>query len=606
MKQMKKRVASIALAGVMLFGSGFLADTNGVVGFLPIKPIIAMAETSEFTVNGISYQILFDDIVYVRGCRAMTTVNIPSMVECFGKKYKVASIQGTAFKNNDSINTINIPESVDYIDESTFTGCTNLKSININANNKYYSSYDGVFYDKNKTQLYKYPSNKTSSSFSIPSTVNSIYGYAFDKCYYLETVTIPKDTNYIALYAFNNCRKLKEINVNSSNNYFCSVGGVLYTKDKTRLVKYPGALLDTSFSVPKTVKEIETGAFLEAGYLSSIDVESGNTSFKAESGVLFNYKKDILVLYPAAKDGKVYTVPSSVTDIETYAFANSIVTDLRNMSKGINASTFFMDYSSITHINGSNSLTSNNAGFVLSNLDYLRNTKFIINAVNARVKEAQNYLKNNYQKYKNYHPKATDEVIKAMIMHDWLCENVMYVPDTLTAYKIYGIPSEQEQSNYKYAAYISSGATYDSINKSYYVDDLSSSRYHNAIGALLMPFTVCEGYAKAYQLLLKSVSVECEVVNDAKNTHVWNVVIIGGKYYSVDCTFDDNDNGSSSYNHFLKSHDYLNQMNSRYDNPKVLSHAYQLELIYNVLGTKHLPESYDYIKANSAASNYSF
>jgi len=606
---MKKKVVSFALAGAILLGSGFMAETQGPIGFLPLKPLIVSAEIIDFTINGITYKVVRDDCVSVIGCRSMTSVTIPSEVECGGKKYKVLEILENAFRNNTSVNSISIPEHVVYIEEATFKGCNNLKSITVSVNNQWYSSYDGVLYDKNKTRLIKYPSSKTGSIFYIPTTVEAVVSYAFDDCYNLETIEMPSNTLYIHNFAFYKCRKLTEISVSSSNENFYSINGVLYTKDKTKLIKYLGALTNTSFTVPKGVKEISEDAFCDAKNLSAIYVESGNTSFKSQGAVLFNYDITELVSYPAGKTGTTYFVSSSLKKIASYAFLNSNVTDIRNMGKGlkIDSHTSFLDYSSITQINGGSTLTSTNAEFILSNLDYLRYSRFVLNAVKAKVNEAQKYLMDNYQTYEKKFKQPTDEAIKAMAMRDWLCKNSMYVPNAETAYGIEingpnDIPSEAEQLRYKYVGYIEDGVSYDGGTDTYYVDNLSSSRYHNAIGALLMPFTVCEGYAEAYQLLLKSVSVECEVVNNVYNTHVWNVVKIGNKYYSVDCTADDIENSSPSNYHFLRIPDHFSQMGSNYMNPKVINHGDQNELIYSVLGINHNAVSYEHIRSNAAVS----
>ena len=62
-----------------------------------------------------------------------------------------------------------------------------------------------------------------------------------------------------------------------------------------------------------------------------------------------------------------------------------------------------------------------------------------------------------------------------------------------------------------------------------------------AYGALVNKEAVCEGYAKAYKLLLNAMGIECDVVINAE--HAWNVVQLEGKWYLVDVTNDDTNNG---------------------------------------------------------------
>ena len=75
---------------------------------------------------------------------------------------------------------------------------------------------------------------------------------------------------------------------------------------------------------------------------------------------------------------------------------------------------------------------------------------------------------------------------------------------------------------------------------------------HTAYGALVNGEAVCEGYAKAYKLLLNAMGIECDVVINSE--HAWNVVCIDGEWYMVDVTNDDT-NGNMDY--FLLGRDVL-------------------------------------------------
>lgn len=75
--------------------------------------------------------------------------------------------------------------------------------------------------------------------------------------------------------------------------------------------------------------------------------------------------------------------------------------------------------------------------------------------------------------------------------------------------------------------------------KGYRVND------HNAMGALIDKVAVCEGIARAYQLLLRLLKVDCTYISGIVEkgrskgaAHAWNVVIIGAKPYRIDVTWD--------------------------------------------------------------------
>lgn len=84
---------------------------------------------------------------------------------------------------------------------------------------------------------------------------------------------------------------------------------------------------------------------------------------------------------------------------------------------------------------------------------------------------------------------------------------------------------------------------------------------HKAKGALLKRVAVCDGYAYAFQKVMKKLGIGCRFVvgSSGGGGHAWNMVKVGGKWYHVDVTFDDpivngsNKNTTPYYNYFMKS-----------------------------------------------------
>ena len=72
----------------------------------------------------------------------------------------VTTIHSRAFDGCDYITNINIPDSVIVIDDMAFCNCHSLASINVDHNNPYYTSIDGVLYNKDCTELLCYPAKK--------------------------------------------------------------------------------------------------------------------------------------------------------------------------------------------------------------------------------------------------------------------------------------------------------------------------------------------------------------------------------------------------------------------------------------------------------------
>jgi len=135
------------------------------------------------------------------GCTSLTSVTIPDSVTRIGYR---------AFGGCTSLTSITIPNSVNnYFDG--FGSCTSLSTINVGSDNAYYSSDQGILYNKNRTILIQYPAGKIGSSFTIPNSVTSIFDYAFDGCRNFTSVTIPNSVTSICDYAFNGCTNLTSV-----------------------------------------------------------------------------------------------------------------------------------------------------------------------------------------------------------------------------------------------------------------------------------------------------------------------------------------------------------------------------------------------------------
>lgn len=59
----------------------------------------------------------------------------------------------------------------------------------------------------------------------------------------------------------------------------------------------------------------------------------------------------------------------------------------------------------------------------------------------------------------------------------------------------------------------------------------------SAYGALVNNYAVCEGYTKAYKLMMDALGIECEIVRSS--THAWNVIKCDNEWYAVDVTNGD-------------------------------------------------------------------
>ena len=146
------------------------------------------------------------------------------------------------------------------------------------------------------------------ASVTIADSVTSIGEYAFDLCVSLSKVAIPANVASIDERAFDRCEKLAEITVDAANAHYCSVDGVLFTKDMTTLVRYPAYSERTTYSVPDGVEVIGVNAFSGSFRLTDITLPESVTTIKDGA---FSVCTGLLSM----------TLPKNVKTIEDGAFS---------------------------------------------------------------------------------------------------------------------------------------------------------------------------------------------------------------------------------------------------------------------------------------------
>lgn len=140
-------------------------------------------------------------------CRKLSSITIPS---------SVISISGDAFLWS-GLSSIVIPASVKTIGKGSFQGTT--IEITVDVNNPYFSSVDGVLFNKDKTTILQC-TNFQKGHYSIPSTVTSVASYAFQFNNGLTSIYVPSSVNSIGERAFHGCCSISCITIPAAINQF--------------------------------------------------------------------------------------------------------------------------------------------------------------------------------------------------------------------------------------------------------------------------------------------------------------------------------------------------------------------------------------------------
>ncbi|MCD7884658.1 MAG: leucine-rich repeat protein [Lachnospiraceae bacterium] len=250
---------------------------------------LAAEDSSDILYSGtcgenLTWQLDSNGTLTISGSGAMSDYNYNKSAErapWYSYRYQILSIVvesgvtsiGTdTFIMCEKVTSVSLPTTLKSIGEGAFTGCYALAEIAIPEGVT--EIQDGVF--SHCTALV---------SVSLPSTLTSIGSMAFDSCIQLSGITIPAGVTSIGDDVFTVCYNLAEIQVASSNSSYCSVDGVLFTKDKKALVRYPSAKADTSYTIPSGVTTVESGAFNYCKNLASITLS--NTVETVEENVFY-------------------------------------------------------------------------------------------------------------------------------------------------------------------------------------------------------------------------------------------------------------------------------------------------------------------------------
>ena len=148
-------------------------------------------------------------------------------------------------------------------------------------------------------------------------TVTSIGKSAFTENMNLTKVFIPRTimntdlSNNVGFYSdpFYGCTALQSIEVEDGNPAVCSVDGVLFNKEKTKLLSYPAGATQTSYTVPESVTWIEPLAFSYSQHLRVVTL----TDYVTELGYSAFYE---------CKSLEEVRLPSGLKTLANYLFGN--------------------------------------------------------------------------------------------------------------------------------------------------------------------------------------------------------------------------------------------------------------------------------------------
>lgn len=233
---------------------------SGLVAVMMLSSVLSV-----FPADAASDSLMFGDFEYTpRNSYAEinaykgtdTTVEIPSEINGL----KVREIAENGLCGNKSVEKYILPEGITTLGQYALSQNTNLKEITFPSTLKSVE-YGAISYD-NALEVVNFPEG-----------LETIEGCVLYTCYGLTDVYIPSTVTSIEENMFcSSSFGLEEFHVDENNDSYCSVNGVIFTKDMTRLVRYPLHKVGAEYEIPGTVTEIAPSAFDTVTTLEKLEI----------------------------------------------------------------------------------------------------------------------------------------------------------------------------------------------------------------------------------------------------------------------------------------------------------------------------------------------
>lgn len=190
------------------------------------------------------------------------TVEIPDVCE----GVPVTKIADFAAVNLESLEVVRIGKNVREIGVWAFENDQKLRAFEVDPENPYFCSEEGVLFTRDMKTLLFYPASRglrgadDTSTYAIPEGVQTVRTKAFYKCGRLAGVSLPQSLTSLEEKAFFRCGSLKDVKLPQELD-FIGKDAFGYCTGLTEIV------------IPKSVTQIGEYAFYNCTGLKSVRME---------------------------------------------------------------------------------------------------------------------------------------------------------------------------------------------------------------------------------------------------------------------------------------------------------------------------------------------
>lgn len=161
------------------------------------------------------------------GCEQLCDLQLPDSIKELGLN---------VFYGCGSLDTINIPLALENLNGGILRGCYFLDIILPKNHPLYKKSSGGIIVDiTGKNAIYSYQEEYT---LSVNHTIQTILPDCFNESE-INNIILHQDIKHFSPKNFIEDDVISNIFVESGNNQYCSINGVLHSKDRSELIRYP-------------------------------------------------------------------------------------------------------------------------------------------------------------------------------------------------------------------------------------------------------------------------------------------------------------------------------------------------------------------------------
>lgn len=274
-----------------------------------------LGELQAFSVDlNNEYYCSIDGVLFNKDKSILLSYPCAKEGEIYNIPESVKEIGAHCFSSNRNLTDLDIPDNVTFLGWEAVSRCYNLKNLHFGNG---ITEIGFIFEFCNKLE------NVTFGNCLQYFRFDNLYGTSIKNLYFPESVNQLYDYDIDV----DDIEKLENVFINNDKYY--DINGVLYSREKNKLLIYPNSKKTEQYFVPEGITELfaisndyirelyisstvtEIGE-IDSNLLENINVSENNPAFYSINGILFSKKTNELLIYPKCNKTESLIIPEGI------------------------------------------------------------------------------------------------------------------------------------------------------------------------------------------------------------------------------------------------------------------------------------------------------